>query len=146
MEMKENIIDVLKECFDPEIPIDLWNLGLIYDINLKEENNLYDVNIIMSLTTPGCSMGQHMADDIKSKLKPFTKIKNVHVHVFLFFISHTQPCFSYTHCLVSKYSCSKLSEGFASVCMCLFVCLLACLIGCLLVRVFACLLCVCVCV
>jgi metal-sulfur cluster biosynthetic enzyme len=81
MEMKEKIVDVLKECFDPEIPIDLWNLGLIYDINLKEENNLYDVDIIMSLTTPGCSMGQHMADDIKSKLKPFTNIKNVHVNV-----------------------------------------------------------------
>ena len=81
MEMKEKIVDVLKECFDPEIPIDLWNLGLIYDINLKEENNLYDVDIIMSLTTPGCSMGQHMADDIKNKLKPFTNIKNVHVNV-----------------------------------------------------------------
>ena len=35
----------------------------------------------MSLTTPGCSMGQHMADDIKSKLKPFTNIKNIHVNV-----------------------------------------------------------------
>tara|TARA_Y100000385_G_C12675135_1_gene459645 strand:- start:156 stop:515 length:360 start_codon:yes stop_codon:yes gene_type:complete len=81
MEMKEKIINVLKKCFDPEIPIDLWNLGLIYDINLKEENNLYDVNIIMSLTTPGCSMGQHMADDIKSKLNPINNIKNVHVNV-----------------------------------------------------------------
>ena len=81
MEMKEKIINVLKKCFDPEIPIDLWNLGLIYDINLKEENNLYDVNIIMSLTTPGCSMGQHMADDIKSKLNTINNIKNVHVSV-----------------------------------------------------------------
>ena len=81
MKMKEKIINVLKKCFDPEIPIDLWNLGLIYDINLKEENNLYDVNIIMSLTTPGCSMGQHMADDIKSKLNPINSIKNVHVSV-----------------------------------------------------------------
>jgi len=81
MEMKEKIINVLKECYDPEIPIDLWNLGLIYDINLKEENKFYNVGIIMSLTTPGCSMGQHMANDIKDKLGPINKIKNVQVDV-----------------------------------------------------------------
>ena len=81
MEMKEKIIHVLKECFDPEIPIDLWNLGLIYDISLKEENELYNVHILMSLTTPGCSMGQHMADDIKNKLILTDNIKNVHVEV-----------------------------------------------------------------
>ena len=64
--MNDNaIIEVLKQCFDPEIPIDLWNLGLIYDITVKDNN----VNITMSLTTPGCTMGQYMADDIKSKLK-----------------------------------------------------------------------------
>ena len=81
MEMKEKIINVLKECYDPEIPIDLWNLGLIYDINLKEENEFYNVGIIMSLTTPGCSMGQQMANDIKDKLDPINKIKNVQVDV-----------------------------------------------------------------
>ena len=62
---KEDIIPILEECYDPEIPIDLWNLGLIYDITVKDDN----VNITMSLTTPGCTMGQYMADDIKSKLK-----------------------------------------------------------------------------
>ena len=54
----------LKTCFDPEIPIDLWNLGLIYNINIK--NN--DVSIVMSLTTPGCTMGEYMANDIKTKV------------------------------------------------------------------------------
>ena len=72
---------VLKKCFDPEIPIDLWNLGLIYDINLKEENNLYDVNIIMSLTTPGCSMGAQMAEDIKNQLAKIKVIKSTKVNV-----------------------------------------------------------------
>ena len=56
-------------CYDPEIPLDLWSLGLIYDISISnDESPKKKVNIIMSLTTPGCSMGQHMADDIKSKL------------------------------------------------------------------------------
>ena len=74
---KENVIEILKQCYDPEIPIDLWNLGLIYEINIKEHN----INITMSLTTPGCTMGQHMADDIKSKLKNLENVNKVCVDV-----------------------------------------------------------------
>jgi len=80
--MKTKIIDILKQCYDPEIPIDLWNLGLIYDINITTtENNKNDVKITMSLTTPGCTMGQHMADDIKNKVKKLEKINNIEVTV-----------------------------------------------------------------
>ena len=80
--MKAKIIDILKQCYDPEIPIDLWNLGLIYDINITTtENNRNDVKITMSLTTPGCTMGQHMADDIKNKVKALEKINNIEVTV-----------------------------------------------------------------
>ena len=80
--MKTKIIDILKQCYDPEIPIDLWNLGLIYDIDLTTtENNKNDVKISMSLTTPGCTMGQHMADDIKNKIKALEKINNIEVTV-----------------------------------------------------------------
>ena len=61
---KEDVIEILKQCYDPEIPIDLWNLGLIYEITIKD----YNINITMSLTTPGCTMGQYMADDIKSPI------------------------------------------------------------------------------
>ena len=65
MQLKDKIIDVLKECYDPEIPVDLWNLGLIYNIDLEDAaDDLTDVVITMSLTTPGCGMGQYMADDI----------------------------------------------------------------------------------
>ena len=80
--MKTKIIDILKQCYDPEIPIDLWNLGLIYDIDITTtENNKNDVKITMSLTTPGCTMGQHMADDIKNKVKALEKINNIEVTV-----------------------------------------------------------------
>jgi len=80
--MKAKIIDILKQCYDPEIPIDLWNLGLIYDINMSTtENNKNDVKITMSLTTPGCTMGQHMADDIKNKVKALEEINNIEVNV-----------------------------------------------------------------
>ena len=52
---KEQIIEILKQCYDPELPVDLWNLGLIYDIQIQEsyDENKSDVNITMSLTTPG---------------------------------------------------------------------------------------------
>ena len=64
------IINVLKQCFDPEIPVDLWSLGLIYSIKIsKNSSGNSDVNIIMTLTTPGCSMGNVMSMDIKSKLE-----------------------------------------------------------------------------
>ena len=77
MKIEEStIINVLKKCFDPEIPIDLWSLGLIYDIKIDGTK----VDITMSLTTPGCTMGGHMAEDIKSKLKA-EDITDVNVNV-----------------------------------------------------------------
>ena len=70
MVTEKEVIDVLKQCFDPEIPVDLWSLGLIYSIKIsKKSSGNSDVNIIMTLTTPGCSMGNVMAMDIKSKLE-----------------------------------------------------------------------------
>ena len=70
MVTENEVIDVLKQCFDPEIPVDLWSLGLIYTIKISENlSGKSDVNIIMTLTTPGCSMGNVMAMDIKSKLE-----------------------------------------------------------------------------
>ena len=80
--MKAKIIDILKQCYDPEIPIDLWNLGLIYDIHMiTTENNKNDVKITMSLTTPGCTMGQHMADDIKNKVSLLEEVTDCDVTV-----------------------------------------------------------------
>jgi metal-sulfur cluster biosynthetic enzyme len=82
MLQKEQVIDVLKQCFDPEIPIDLWNLGLIYNIEIHEkENDMHDVDITMSLTTPGCSMGGYMADDIKVKLQGLPNVEEARVQV-----------------------------------------------------------------
>ena len=74
---KKEVIEILKQCYDPEIPIDLWNLGLIYEINIKDQS----INITMSLTTPGCTMGQYMADDIKTKLEQLKNVREVSVDV-----------------------------------------------------------------
>ena len=80
--MRDKIIEVLKQCYDPEIPIDLWSLGLIYEINatvLKNKKN--EVNIIMTLTTPGCMMGEHMASDVKQKLESLKEIEAANVTI-----------------------------------------------------------------
>ena len=82
MNLKKNIIEVLKSCYDPEIPLDLWSLGLIYDISIAENEDFgNEVLITMSLTTPGCSMGQHMAEDIKSKVSTISGISKVKVSI-----------------------------------------------------------------
>tara|TARA_B110000444_G_C18625547_1_gene494283 strand:+ start:344 stop:691 length:348 start_codon:yes stop_codon:yes gene_type:complete len=77
MSNKKEIIEILKECYDPEIPIDLWNLGLIYDININKGK----VGISMSLTTPGCSMGQQMAKDIEEKILIIQSVESVDVKI-----------------------------------------------------------------
>ena len=82
MKLKDKIIDILKQCYDPEIPIDLWNLGVIYNISIKEyDKEKSDVEVLMSLTTPGCTMGQHMAEDIKTKVDLMPEIRDVSVEV-----------------------------------------------------------------
>ncbi len=81
-DIKNSIIEILKQCNDPELPIDLWNLGLIYDLKIyKQPKNKFGVDITMSLTTPGCSMGQYMVEDIKSKIAILEYMTNVNVDI-----------------------------------------------------------------
>jgi len=79
--IKKNVIDVLKQCNDPELPIDLWNLGLIYDLKINEQDKNFVVDITMSLTTPGCTMGEYMIEDIKDKMASIKAISTVNVEL-----------------------------------------------------------------
>lgn len=79
---ENKVIEILKQCYDPEIPVDLWSLGLIYNINIsKSKNKKSNVDIIMTLTTPGCTMGSYMAEDIKMKLSGIEEIDSSNVEV-----------------------------------------------------------------
>tara|TARA_B100000959_G_C14423779_1_gene395575 strand:- start:68 stop:418 length:351 start_codon:yes stop_codon:yes gene_type:complete len=80
---ENKVIDILKQCYDPEIPIDLWSLGLIYNIEIdkNESTSKYSIKILMTLTTPGCSMGAHMAQDIKTKLENVNSIESAQVDI-----------------------------------------------------------------
>ena len=79
---KEKIIDVIKTCYDPEIPVDLWNLGLIYNINLNEDiKNKAIVHITMTLTTPGCGMINVIADNLKDKVNAMEEVDKVNIDI-----------------------------------------------------------------
>ena len=77
------VIEILKQCYDPELPVDLWNLGLIYNIQIQEayDETKSDINIVMSLTTPGCTMGDQIAQDIRNKLEALTEVIQAFVEV-----------------------------------------------------------------
>jgi len=77
MVSKDEIVSVLKDCYDPEIPINIWDLGLVYDISIDNEN----VGIKMTLTAPGCMMGGMIAEEVKSKVKAVSGVKDAKVEL-----------------------------------------------------------------
>ena len=61
----DNIIRVLKTIFDPEIPVDIYELGLVYDVQISEQG---DVKVIMTLTTPNCPVAETLPQEVKDKI------------------------------------------------------------------------------
>ncbi len=81
MVTEDQVIATLKQVFDPEIPVDVWNLGLIYNINIGNSGNTdkQNINITMTLTTPGCQMVQHIKNDVKSKLEAMDSVNEANI-------------------------------------------------------------------
>jgi FeS assembly SUF system protein len=75
-ELTQHVIDMIKTCFDPEIPVDIWELGLIYEINLDPENNLV---VTMTLTSPSCPVAETLPPDVEDKLRNMEGIKSAKV-------------------------------------------------------------------
>lgn len=75
---KEDIIEILKTVYDPEIPVNIVDLGLIYGIEITENGK---VNILMTLTAPGCPIGDTIAYEIKDKLMQIDGITDVDVEI-----------------------------------------------------------------
>ncbi|KFF14216.1 SUF system Fe-S cluster assembly protein [Chryseobacterium soli] len=70
----EEIISVLKTVYDPEIPVDIYELGLIYDVQISDEG---DVKIIMTLTTPNCPVAETLPQEVKDKAAEVEGVKSV---------------------------------------------------------------------
>jgi metal-sulfur cluster biosynthetic enzyme len=74
---REQIDEVLKKCYDPEIPVNVLDLGLIYDVNWDDDK----VNVKMTLTAPGCGMGPMIAEDVRTKLLGLPGVKEAKVEM-----------------------------------------------------------------
>jgi FeS assembly SUF system protein len=76
--LKQKVIDVLQTIFDPELPVSIWELGLIYEINVLPINN---VQIVMTLTAPGCPAAQSLPVEVDQKVRQIEGVNDVHVAV-----------------------------------------------------------------
>jgi FeS assembly SUF system protein len=77
-EMKDSIIEALREVYDPEIPINVYDLGLIYEITVKEGNNIH---ILMSLTSPACPTAEYIQEMIENAVRSVDGVETVEVEL-----------------------------------------------------------------
>ena len=76
--MRDAVIAEIKKVFDPEIPIDVYELGLIYEVRVDAENN---VHIVMTLTTPNCPSAQTLPGEVERAARSVEGVKNVEVEI-----------------------------------------------------------------
>tara|TARA_B110000503_G_C6954180_1_gene332274 strand:- start:354 stop:743 length:390 start_codon:yes stop_codon:yes gene_type:complete len=75
---KDKVIAILKLIYDPEISVNIWDLGLIYNIDISSKNV---INVEMTLTSPTCPVADAIPQEIKNKIKSITKVKEVNVEL-----------------------------------------------------------------
>ena len=75
--IEERIVDVLKTVYDPEIPVNIYDLGLIYKIDVKDN---YDVDIDMTFTAPSCPAADFILEDVRQKVDSLEGVKNAVVN------------------------------------------------------------------
>ena len=81
-EFSEQLIwDQLKTCYDPEIPVNIVELGLIYDLNIEDGEKGKIIDIKMTLTAPGCGMGPVISDEVDRKVNALEDVENVNVEL-----------------------------------------------------------------
>lgn len=77
-ELGDKIVEVLKTIYDPEIPVDIYELGLIYDVFVNQNN---DVKILMTLTSPNCPVAETLPVEIEEKVKTIDVVNNAEVEI-----------------------------------------------------------------
>ena len=74
----EQVVDVICQIYDPEIPVNIYALGLIYDVQVSEN---FDVKIIMTLTSPNCPVAETLPVEIEEKVKTISEVNHVNVEI-----------------------------------------------------------------
>ena len=77
-ELKREVVDRLHTIFDPEIPVNIYDMGLIYEVSVLPINN---VQVVMTLTTPNCPAAQSLPVEVDQKLREIEGVNDVHVSV-----------------------------------------------------------------
>ncbi len=77
-ELGEKIVGVLKTIYDPEIPVDIYELGLIYDVLVNED---HEVRILMTLTSPNCPVAESLPVEVEEKVKSLDVVKDAEVEI-----------------------------------------------------------------
>lgn len=78
IELENEIVRVLKTIYDPEIPVDVFELGLIYEIRISDSN---EVDIDMTLTSPNCPVAESLPKEVEDKVKAMEPISDCRVHI-----------------------------------------------------------------
>jgi len=76
--LKETIIEELRTIFDPEIPVNIYELGLIYEVNISDENN---VHVLMTLTSPNCPVAESLPQEVREKVLSVVGVKEAQVEL-----------------------------------------------------------------
>ena len=77
-EIGDKIVEVLKSIYDPEIPVDIYELGLIYDVFVNDND---EVKILMTLTSPNCPVAETLPIEVEEKVKTLDEVKNAEVEI-----------------------------------------------------------------
>lgn len=77
-QLEERIVDVLKTVYDPEIPVDIWNLGMIYKIDVKDDHT---VDLDMTFTAPNCPAADFILEDVRTKVESVTGVNAANVNL-----------------------------------------------------------------
>ena len=77
-DIKSKVIEEIKKIYDPEIPVNIYELGLIYKIDVDEKNN---VNIDMTLTSPNCPVAESLPNDVKNNIKKMEGVSDVNLNL-----------------------------------------------------------------
>lgn len=78
LQIQERIIDVLKTVYDPEIPVDIWNLGMIYKIEVNDDGT---VDLDMTFTAPNCPAADFIVEDVRTKLESVEGVKAANINL-----------------------------------------------------------------
>ena len=77
-QLEKDVIDMIRTCYDPEIPVNIYELGLIYEVNINEA---FDVHVLMTLTSPSCPVAETLPPDVEEKIRTVEGVNSAKVEI-----------------------------------------------------------------